>query len=98
MMEIFKTKISLRTRLFLAMVLLVFTACIMILGATYFQYNAESESYNQFRMDRKEKQLLSQINFLTAKNDLIRSSQKKWMYYKNDFEAVRTILSVDYSG
>ena len=97
MMEIFKTKISLRTRLFLAMVLLVFTACIMILGATYFQYNAESESYNQFRMDRKEKQLLSQINFLTAKNDLIRSSQKKWMYYKNDFEAVRTILSVDYS-
>ena len=97
MMEIFKTKISLRTRLFLAMVLLVFTACIMILGATYFQYNAESESYNQFRMDRKEKQLLSQINFLTAKNDLIQSSQKKWMYYKNDFEAVRTILSVDYS-
>ena len=96
-MQIIKGKISLRTRLFLAMVLLVFTACLMILGATYFQYNAESESYNQFRMQRKEKQLLSQINYLVINNDLTSSSQKLWENFKNDFEAVRTILSVDYS-
>ena len=96
-MQIIKGKISLRTRLFLAMVLLVFTACLMILGATYFQYDAESESYNQFRMQRKEKQLLSQINYLVSKNDLNIPSQEKWMSFKNDFEAVRTILSVDYS-
>ena len=96
-MQIIKGKISLRTRLFLAMVLLVFTACLMILGATYFQYDAESETYNQFRMQRKEKQLLSQINYLASKNDLIFSSQEKWTSFKNDFEAVRTILSVDYS-
>ena len=64
MREIIKGKISLRTRLFLAMVLLVLTACLMILGATYFQYDAESESYNQFRMQRKENQLLSQIDYL----------------------------------
>jgi two-component system nitrogen regulation sensor histidine kinase NtrY len=96
-MQIIKGKISLRTRLFLAMVLLVFTACLMILGATYFQYDAESESYNQFRMQRKEKQLLSQINYLVSKNDLNAPSQEKWMSFKNDFEAVRTILSVDYS-
>jgi len=96
-MQIIKSKISLRTRLFLAMVLLVFTACMMILGATYFQYDAESESYNQFRMQRKEKQLLSQINYLVIKNDLNGSSQETWMNFKDDFEAVRTILSVDYS-
>ena len=96
-MQIIKGKISLRTRLFLAMVLLVLTACLMILGATYFQYDAESESYNQFRMQRKEKQLLSQINYLVSKNDLNVPSQEKWMSFKNDFEAVRTILSVDYS-
>jgi len=96
-MQIVKGKISLRTRLFLAMVLLVFTACLMILGATYFQYNTESESYNQFRMQRKEKQLLSQINYLVSKNNLNTSSKEVWMNFKNDFEAVRTILSVDYS-
>jgi len=79
------------------MVLLVFTACLMILGATYFQYNTESESYNQFRMQRKEKQLLSQINYLVSKNNLNTSSKEVWMNFKNDFEAVRTILSVDYS-
>ena len=70
MREIIKGKISLRTRLFLAMVLLVFTACLMILGATCFQYDAESESYNQFRMQRKENQLLSQIDYLVSKNNL----------------------------
>ncbi|MDG2371983.1 MAG: ATP-binding protein [Flavobacteriaceae bacterium] len=96
-MQIIKGKISLRTRLFLAMVLLVFTACMMILGATYFQYDAESESYNQFRMQRKEKQLLSQINYLVTKNELNNSSQETWMNFKEDFQAVRTILSVDYS-
>ena len=96
-MEIIKGKISLRTRLFLAMVLLVFTACLMILGATYFQYDAESESYNQFRMQRKEKQLLSQINYLVNKNILSNSPQEEWKEFKSDFEAVRTILSVDYS-
>lgn len=96
-MQIIKTKISLRTRLFLAMVLLVFIACLMILGATYFQYDAESESYNQFRMQRKEQQLLSQINYLVSKNELYFSSQEKWAIYEEDLEAVRTILSVDFS-
>lgn len=96
-MQIIKAKISLRTRLFLAMVLLVLTTCLMILGATYFQYGTESESYNQFRMERKEQQLLSQINYLVSKNDLKFSSQEKWMSFKDDLEAVRTILNVDYS-
>ena len=97
MREIIKGKISLRTRLFLAMVLLVFIACLMILGATYFQYDAESESYNQFRMKRKENQLLSQIDYLVSKNNLYDSPQNIWMNYSNDFEAVREILNVDYS-
>ena len=97
MREIIKGKISLRTRLFLAMVLLVLTACLMILGATYFQYDAESESYNQFRMQRKENQLLSQIDYLVSKNNLYNSPQNMWMNYNNDFEAVREILNVDYS-
>ena len=85
-MRMIEGKISLRTRLFLAMVILVFTACIMILVATYFQYDSESESYNQFRMERKEKQLFSQINYLVKKNNLFPLNADNWSNYKVDFE------------
>ena len=96
-MPLIEGKISLRTRLFLAMVILVFTACIMILVATYFQYDSESESYNQFRMERKEKQLFSQINYLVKRNKLYPIRLNDWRSYANDFESVRSILNVDYS-
>ena len=96
-MPLIEGKISLRTRLFLAMVILVFTACIMILVATYFQYDSESESYNQFRMERKEKQLFSQINYLVKNNNLYPVNLNDWSSYANDFESVRSILNVDYS-
>ena len=96
-MPLIEGKISLRTRLFLAMVILVFTACIMILVATYFQYDSESESYNQFRMERKEKQLFSQINYLVKRNKLYPIILNDWRTHANDFESVRSILNVDYS-
>ena len=96
-MRLIEGKISLRTRLFLAMVILVFTACIMILVATYFQYDSESESYNQFRMERKEKQLFSQIDYLVRKNNLFPINLDDWRSYNADFESVRSILNVDYS-
>ena len=96
-MRLIEGKISLRTRLFLAMVILVFTACIMILVATYFQYDSESESYNQFRMERKEKQLFSQIDYLVRKNNLFPINLEDWRSYDTDFESVRSILNVDYS-
>ena len=96
-MRLIEGKISLRTRLFLAMVILVFTACIMILVATYFQYDSESESYNQFRMERKEKQLFSQIDYLVRKNNLFPINLEDWRSYNSDFESVRSILNVDYS-
>ena len=96
-MPLIEGKISLRTRLFLAMVILVFTACIMILVATYFQYDSESESYNQFRMERKEKQLFSQINYLVKRNKLYPIILNDWSTHANDFESVRSILNVDYS-
>jgi len=76
---------------------LVFTACIMILVATYFQYDSESESYNQFRMERKEKQLFSQIDYLVRKNNLFPINLDDWRSYNADFESVRSILNVDYS-
>jgi len=51
------------------MILLVFTATLLVLGSTYYQYRTESEQYNTYRQDRKETQLTKQINYIVSKFD-----------------------------
>ena len=50
-------RISLRTQIFISMILLVLLTCLLILVATFFQYQNESIDYNIFRLNRKESQL-----------------------------------------
>lgn len=87
---------SLRLRIFLSMILLVFTATLLILGSTYYQYTTESEQYNKYRQDRKETQLTKQINYLVNKHDLTFNFDE-WDNYKMDFEEITKIHNVEYS-
>ena len=64
------------------MILLVFLACLLILAATYFQYQNESIDYNIFRLNRKESQLRKQIDYLVEKNDLLKKNDSAWADYK----------------
>ena len=79
------------------MILLVFLACLLILAATFFQYQNESIDYNLFRLDRKENQLKKQIDYLVEKNDLLKKSDSVWAQYKDEFSAVIKIHNVNYS-
>tara|TARA_Y100000590_G_C15628716_1_gene980348 strand:+ start:39 stop:1439 length:1401 start_codon:yes stop_codon:yes gene_type:complete len=78
------------------MILLVFTATLLILGSTYYQYRAESEQYNTYRQDRKETQLTKQINYLVNKYDLSFNYQA-WDEYQLDFDEITKIHDVEYS-
>ena len=95
-MGILQNKMSLRLRIFISMILLVFTATLLILGSTYYQYRAESEQYNTYRQDRKETQLTKQINYLVNKHDLSFNYQA-WDEYKVDFDEITKIHDVEYS-
>ena len=90
-------RISLRTQIFISMILLVFMACLLILTATFFQYQNESIDYNIFRLNRKESQLRKQINYLVEKNDLLKKNDSTWAAYKDEFSAVIKIHNVNYS-
>ena len=65
-MKFLKNKMSLRLRIFISMILLVFTATLLVLGSTYYQYRTESDQYNSYRQDRKENQLKRQINYIVC--------------------------------
>ena len=90
-------RISLRTQIFISMILLVFLACLLILTATFFQYQNESIDYNIFRLNRKESQLKKQIDYLVEKNDLLKKNDSTWAQHKEEFRAVIKIHNVNYS-
>ncbi len=54
-MKVFQ--LSLRTRIFVAMILLVFIASILIAAISIFQYNEEAKEYHKDRLERKEARL-----------------------------------------
>lgn len=92
----FKNKMSLRLRIFISMIFLVFTATLLILGSTYYQYRTESDQYNSYRQERKENQLKRQINYLVNKHNLS-NNYDDWGDYDNDFDQITKIHSVEYS-
>ncbi len=89
--------ISLRTQIFISMILLILLTCLLILIATFFQYQNESIDYNIFRMNRKENQLRKQIYYLVEKNELLEKSDSIWAQYEQEFRAVIKIHNVNYS-
>jgi len=78
------------------MILLVFTATLLVLGSTYYQYRTESDQYNSYRQERKETQLKRQINYIVNKHDLS-DRYDLWEGYEKDFEEITKIHSVEYS-
>lgn len=87
---------SLRLRIFISMIFLVFTAILLILGSTYYQYRTESDQYNSYRQERKENQLKRQINYIVNKYNLS-NNYSDWENYDNDFDEITKIHSVEYS-
>lgn len=59
-------KLSLRTRIFISMILLVLGASILIAGVTVYQYKEEAEAYHRERLERKETAIRENINFVLA--------------------------------
>ena len=53
--------ISLRIRIFLAMILLIFLATVLIMSVTIYQYDEQTKDYNLSRFGRKEETLKKEI-------------------------------------
>lgn len=56
-------QLSLRIRIFLAMILLILFASILIAAVTIYQYKEQTDEYNQGRLERKEESVKASINY-----------------------------------
>jgi signal transduction histidine kinase len=54
-------KLSLRTRIFIAMIFIVVIASLLIAAVTIYQYNEQAEEYHKNRLERKEEAIKSAI-------------------------------------
>ena len=57
-------KLSLRVRIFIAMILLVLLASVLIAAVTIYQYNEQAQEYHKDRLERKEGAIREHINFV----------------------------------
>ena len=62
--------LSLSSRIFLYMILLVILASVMIAALTIYQYKEQSQDYHRMRLERKETQLISSINYVLKESEV----------------------------
>jgi len=63
-------KFSLRTRIFIAMIILVVIASVLIAAITIYQYNEQAEDYHNKRLERKEEAIKSAITYELKRNTI----------------------------
>jgi len=57
-------KLSLRVRIFLAMILLILLASVLIAGVAIYQYSEETQDYHTQRLERKEENIKTHLGFV----------------------------------
>ena len=57
-------KLSLRLRIFIAMILLVLISSVLIAAVAIYQYNEETQDYHKQRLDRKETAIIRSLDFV----------------------------------
>ena len=90
-------RLSLRSRIFIYMILLVVVASILIAGVTIYQYNEQSKDYHKQRLERKEAQILSSISYVLTKTTYPVETQYLDLIFKDEIYAIANNLKVDFN-
>ena len=90
-------KFSLRLRVFFSMILLVVMTSILILGATFYQYYAQSDDYNLRRLERKETQVKNHLSYVFNRDGAFSLTSEKQKDFYKTFESIAQIHKVDYA-
>jgi len=90
-------KLSLRSRIFIYMILLVLVASILIAGVTLYQYNEQSKDYHKQRLERKEAQLLSSIDFVLRETSYELNPEKLALIFKDEIYKIAKNLNVEFN-
>ena len=90
-------RLSLRSRIFLYMILLVVVASILIAAVTLYQYNEQSKDYHRERLERKERQILSSMDYVLRETTYERTTERLGLIFKDKIYEIADNLNVDFN-
>jgi signal transduction histidine kinase len=79
------------------MILLVLVASVLIAAVTLYQYNEQSKDYHKQRLERKEDQLLSSINYVIRGTTWPRETEYLDLIFKDKIYEIADNLSVEFN-
>tara|TARA_R110000868_G_scaffold97875_3_gene269244 strand:- start:3224 stop:4678 length:1455 start_codon:yes stop_codon:yes gene_type:complete len=87
-------KLSLRTRIFLGMIILVLLASILIAAVAIYQYKGETEDYHRQRLERKEVAIQRHINFVLKETSYPVTTEKIPLIFKDEIYKIADVHSL----
>ena len=88
-------KLSLRVRIFIAMILLVLIASILIAGVTIYQYNEEAHDYHKERLERKEENIRRNIDFVIRETTYPVTTEKIPLIFREEIYKIADIHQLE---
>jgi two-component system nitrogen regulation sensor histidine kinase NtrY len=92
-----KRNLSLSSRIFFYMILLVVLASILIALVTVYQYNEQSQDYHRKRLERKEAQLISSINYVLKESSWEIKTENLPLIFKDKIYEIANIHNVTFN-
>ena len=92
-----KRNLSLSSRIFFYMILLVVLASILIAAVTVYQYNEQSQDYHRKRLERKEAQLISSINYVLKESSWEIKTENLPLIFKDKIYEIANIHNVTFN-
>ncbi|MGB1307675.1 MAG: sensor histidine kinase [Oceanihabitans sp.] len=83
-------KLSLRVRIFIAMIFLVLLASILITAVAVFQYKEETKDYHKQRLERKEANIQRHISFVIQETSFEVITEKMPFIFKDEIYKIAT--------
>jgi len=87
-------RLSLRTRIFIGMILLVLMASVLIASVAIYQYKEETKDYHKQRLERKEKAIQSHINFVLKETSYPVTTKEIPLIFKDEIYKIAEVHSL----
>ena len=87
-------KLSLRLRIFIAMILLVLLSSILIAAVAIYQYNEETQEYHQQRLERKEKAIITSLDYVIKKTTFLVTTENIPLIFRKTIHEVAEVHNI----
>jgi len=93
---LFKTH-SLRSRIFIAMILLVLISSVLIAGISIYQYREQTRDYHNERLERKEEQIKQSIHYTLRKTTYAPTTENLGYIFQNEIYEIADVQNINFN-